>query len=106
LGYDPNLDVRVVKGELSKAVSETLKYSTKPADMVADEDWFIELTRQTHKRRFMATGGTLKSESEITDSDLIGEDGHAEQDDGTRLAFNWQTSAQRCCRDPKRDASR
>ncbi|WP_176687188.1 protein rep, partial [Escherichia coli] len=35
----------------------TLKYSTKPADMVADPEWFLELTRQTHKRRFVATGG-------------------------------------------------
>ena len=42
------------------AVAETLKYSTKPADMVADPEWFLELTRQTHKRRFVATGGALK----------------------------------------------
>ncbi|MFO5546928.1 protein rep, partial [Klebsiella pneumoniae] len=42
------------------AVAETLKYSTKPADMVADPKWFLELTRQTHKRRFVATGGALK----------------------------------------------
>ncbi|MDI5829362.1 protein rep, partial [Salmonella enterica subsp. enterica serovar Kentucky] len=40
--------------------AETLKYSTKPADMVADPEWFLELTRQTHKRRFVATGGALK----------------------------------------------
>ena len=43
------------------AVAETLKYSTKPADMVADPEWFLELTRQTHKRRFVATGGTQKT---------------------------------------------
>ncbi|MBM2994428.1 protein rep, partial [Escherichia coli] len=42
------------------AVAETLKYSTKPADMVADPEWFLELTRQTHKRRFVATGGALR----------------------------------------------
>ncbi|MBE3060516.1 protein rep, partial [Klebsiella pneumoniae] len=42
------------------AVAETLKYSTKPADMAADPKWFLELTRQTHKRRFVATGGALK----------------------------------------------
>ncbi|MDI5349339.1 protein rep [Salmonella enterica subsp. enterica serovar Kentucky] len=28
--------------------------------MVADPEWFLELTRQTHKRRFVATGGALK----------------------------------------------
>ena len=43
------------------AVAETLKYSTKPADMVADPEWFLELTRQTHKRRFVATGGALRT---------------------------------------------
>ncbi|MCZ5826263.1 protein rep, partial [Escherichia coli] len=42
------------------AVAETLKYSTKPADMVADPECFLELTRQTQKRRFVATGGALK----------------------------------------------
>ncbi|MBE3060692.1 protein rep, partial [Klebsiella pneumoniae] len=41
-------------------MAETLKYSTKPADMVADPKWFLELTRQTHKRRFVATGGALQ----------------------------------------------
>ncbi|MBE3060536.1 protein rep, partial [Klebsiella pneumoniae] len=42
------------------AVAETLTYSTKPADMVADPKWFPELTRQTPKRRFVATGGALQ----------------------------------------------
>ena len=69
--YLPNVDVRTVKARAPKigqtpldataaalqgAVAETLKYSTKPADMVADESWFLELTRQTHKRRFVAAG--------------------------------------------------
>jgi len=109
LSYDPNLDVRVVKGDLSKAVSETLKYSTKPTDLIADDDWFLELTRQTHKRRFVATGGVLKNvlkpETEITDADLIGEDGQGEQDDGTRLAFNWGVDDQRYRRCPGKDVS-
>ncbi|KYI93173.1 hypothetical protein AIZ11_24710, partial [Salmonella enterica subsp. enterica serovar Typhimurium] len=75
VSYDPNVDVRAVKPRKPKdgeslacataelvrgAVAETLKYSTKPADMVADPEWFLELTRQTHKRRFVATGGALK----------------------------------------------
>ena len=53
--YLPNVDVRTVKARAPKsgqtpldataaalqgAVAETLKYSTKPADMVADESWF------------------------------------------------------------------
>ncbi|MTF99166.1 replication protein, partial [Klebsiella pneumoniae] len=70
--YDPNVDVRAVTPRKPKdgeslagataelvrgAVAETLKYSTQPADMVADPEWFLELTRQTHKRRIVANGG-------------------------------------------------
>ncbi|WP_181880010.1 protein rep, partial [Escherichia coli] len=51
----------VVAEQLRSAVVETLKYSTKPADMLADPEWFLELTRQVHKRRFVATGGALKN---------------------------------------------
>lgn len=71
------------------AVAETLKYSTKPADMVADSDWFLELTRQTHKRRFVATGGALKDVLKLeqeTDQDMvIGDDISDGEDDGSRL---------------------
>ncbi|MGJ8863205.1 protein rep, partial [Salmonella enterica subsp. enterica serovar Kentucky] len=44
---------------LRGSVAETLKYSTKPADLVAEPECFLELTRQTNKRRFVATGGEL-----------------------------------------------
>ncbi|KEM81862.1 replication family protein, partial [Escherichia coli 7-233-03_S3_C1] len=42
---------------------ETLKYSVKPEDMANDPEWFLELTRQLHKRRFISTGGALKTSS-------------------------------------------
>ncbi|MBD2806586.1 protein rep, partial [Xenorhabdus sp. ZM] len=89
IDYDPNIDVRAMKPKKPKedetlvnttaelirgAVSETLKYSTKPADMVADPAWFLELTRQTFKRRFIATGGALKDVLKLdqeTNEDLI-----------------------------------
>ncbi|HGU1351368.1 TPA: protein rep, partial [Escherichia coli] len=99
--YDPNVDVRAVKPRKPKggeslacataelvrgAVAETLKYSTKPADMVADPEWFLELTRQTHKRRFVATGGALKDVLKLdqeTDADMvIGDDISEGDDDG------------------------
>ena len=84
-----NVDVRAVKPRKPKdgeslasataelvrgAVAETLKYSTKPADMVADPEWFLELTKQTHKRRFVATGGALKDILKLdqeTDADMV-----------------------------------
>ncbi|EBK3044757.1 protein rep, partial [Salmonella enterica] len=106
--YDPNVDVRAVKPRRPKdgealacvtaelvrgAVAETLKYSTKPADMVADPEWFLELTRQTHKRRFVATGGKLKNVLKLdqeTDADMVvGDDIADGDDDGTRIAFEW-----------------
>lgn len=114
LDYLPNVDVRTVKARAPKegqtpmdataqalqgAVAETLKYSTKPADMLADEGWFLELTRQTFKLRFIATGGVLKDVLKVeneTDDDLAMTEGQAEQpDDGSRLAFNWRDNERR-----------
>ena len=70
--YMPMVDVRAVKARkgddiaIQSAIAETLKYSTKPSDMIQDcenpesREWFYELTRQTHKLRFIATGGALR----------------------------------------------
>lgn len=112
--YLPNVDVRAVKPRAPKsgqtpveataqalqgAVAETLKYSVKATDMVADEAWFLELTRQTHRARFVATGGALKSVLKVdqeSDDDLALTDGDNDgQDDGSRLAFNWRESDRR-----------
>lgn len=125
IDYDPNIDVRTVKSKRIKegeslasstadlirgAVSETLKYSTKPSDMVADSAWFLELTRQTHKRRFIATGGTLKDVLKLdqeTNEDLILADEMADgTDDGSRLAFGWGTDERRYRRLPEKDGRR
>lgn len=121
LDYLPNVDVRAVKPKAPKgaqsatdataqalqgAVAETLKYSTKPTDMVADQSWFLELTKQTHKLRFVATGGALKHVLKVeqeTDQDLALTDGDGQDDDGSRLAFNWRTSERRYRRAPNAD---
>lgn len=117
LDYDPTVNIKAVKPKKGKepqtalrdAVSETLKYSTKPADMIADPAWFLELTRQTHKRRFLAAGGVLKDalkriESE-TEADLIHADDDAQGggDDGSRLAFGWRSEQRRYRRAPELD---
>ncbi len=52
-----------VAEQLQSAVAETLKYSVKPEDMANDPEWFLELTRQLHKRRFISTGGGAKKTS-------------------------------------------
>lgn len=122
--YSPNVDVRTVKpksgmGELKNgvestiealqgAVAETLKYSTKPEDMTDQEGsdgWFLELTRQTHKRRFIATGGALKDVLKLeqeTDEDMALTDGEGSED-GPKLAFDWKQGKRRYMRNREAD---
>lgn len=101
LDYAPVIDVRAVKGELTEAVQETLKYSVKPSDMEADSDWFMEMTRQVHKLRFIATGGALKDilkpETEVTNQDMIMADqsGQDQEQDGSKLCFEWDRPIKR-----------
>ncbi|MGB0849478.1 MAG: protein rep, partial [Thiolinea sp.] len=108
--YDPNVDIRVVKPKkgssktltpatsaelLQGAVAETLKYSTKADDLLVDEQWFLELTKQTHKKRFLATGGALKNILKMdqeTNEDLIHGDDTEEvnpDEEGELVRFHW-----------------
>ncbi|ELQ9312393.1 protein rep [Serratia marcescens] len=118
VGYDPNVDIRAVRpkagepvdavaGQLQGAVAETLKYAVKPDDMTADPTWFLELTRQLHKRRFIATGGALKNVlklDEETNEDLvIADDPGDGDDDGRRTAFAWDGLKRRYRRAPEKD---
>lgn len=122
LDYLPVVDVRSVKARapeaaqtateamgqaLQRAVAETLKYSVKPSDMTDDPEWFLELTRQTHKRRFVASGGALKDVLKVdqeSEEDLLLQDGSAEgEDDGSRLAFGWRSAERRYRRAPGGD---
>lgn len=102
--YAPTVDIRTVKprhdGEsglaiteqLRGAVSETLKYAVKPSDMVDDPDWFLTMTEQVHKLRFIATGGALKDalrvDDESNDDLIVASDQEAET--GDKLSFSWR----------------
>lgn len=86
---------------IEQAICETLKYSVKPADIMGDgskksNDWFFELTRQTHKMRFVATGGALKDmfkKEELTDEEMLATGaGEEEETDERRLAFLFNRS--------------
>ena len=94
-----SLDKNDPKTGLQRAAAETLKYSVKPADMINNPEWFLEMTKQVHKLRFMATGGVLKDvlrADEESDQDLIVADEVAENpDDGARLAFSYRPSDRR-----------
>ena len=97
LDYDPIMDLRVVKRgkQPMQLVPEILKYCTKESDMVGDREWFLELTRQMHKLRCIATGGVLKDylrELEQEPEDLIyldNDNGTTEVDEGS-FWFEWR----------------
>ena len=117
LDYVPQVNVQAVRagGKLVKsadvetmkeAVGEVLKYAVKPSDVLEGEDeeasakWFVELTRQTHKLRFIASGGALKDvfKDEKSNEELI----HTERDQPSeadekeeKLVFNWSSSKKR-----------
>ncbi|EDC5705697.1 Replication protein [Salmonella enterica] len=120
VNYEPNIDIRTVKSktgeavinvaeQLQGAVAETLKYSVKPEDMTNDPAWFLELTRQLHKRRFISTGGALKNVLQLdreTNEDLvIADDTGDGTDDGYRTAFAWDNRISRYRRAPEKDKS-
>jgi plasmid rolling circle replication initiator protein Rep len=94
IDYQPVMDVQAVKkGEQPmQLIPELLKYCVKESDLVADRDWFLELTRQLHKTRAIATGGVLKQylrELEQEPDDLIGQEESGESDEG-HLYFEWK----------------
>lgn len=103
LNYVPSVDVRAVKPDrgqspaeaLRNAAAETLKYSVKPDDLVADPVWLAELTRQLRHLRFVSTGGVLKDvlhEAEQSKQDLIhpnGEEDSAGEQQLNVLGFDW-----------------
>ena len=104
--YNPVIDVRAVKdkspalnatldtgnGALMKAICETLKYTVKESDLIADPDWLQELTRQLHKTRAIAIGGVLKEFlSDEDPEDLINGDIEEEEktEDEVNILFDW-----------------
>jgi len=111
--YDPILHVTVARSRAARraggppaslvdAARETLKYAVKPADMTSDSGWLLELTRQLHKLRFIASGGVLKdvlSEKDESNDDLLVL-GEGEAAEGSRLYFDWWRPVRRYKRRP------
>ena len=100
LDYKPIIDVQAVKqgDRPMQLVPELLKYVTKESDLVADREWFLELTRQLHKMKLISTGGVLKkflSQLEREPDDLIGESDTPEGDDLMSLYFGWRRAEQK-----------
>ena len=109
LDYQPSVHITAVKdktavggeSQLRRAVYETLKYSVTPEDMIGGE-WLIELTKQVHKLRFIASGGALKNvlrETEESEQDLLlADESDNDKDDEKpepELFFDWQRHIKR-----------
>ncbi len=99
LDYNPVLDVQAIKKgtQPMQLVPELLKYCTKESDMTVDREWLLELTRQMHKLRAIATGGVLKEflkALEEEPEDLIHVDGEektkVEEDELAHFYFGWK----------------
>ena len=93
IDYTPQVDVKAIKcnDNLKGILSEVIKYQVKESDLIADRDWFLELTEQLHKTRAISTGGILKEyfkELENEPEDLIGVDGEVVESLG-ELYFAW-----------------
>lgn len=111
--YQPRVDVRAIKpqqgGDMASAVKETLKYSVKPEDLVADSSWLQELTIQLHHTRAIAVGGVLRRYLSEDDPDnlvhsdepvIAEEDG---DDDDPFVYFSWQEMIRRYVKQGDRD---
>jgi plasmid rolling circle replication initiator protein Rep len=98
--YKPILDVQAIKKDLAPhfIVPEILKYQCKESDLVADREWFLELTRQLKGTRAVAVGGVLQDymrDLEQDPDDLIGKDEDDQGVDEGNLYFNWEKREKR-----------
>jgi plasmid rolling circle replication initiator protein Rep len=95
LDYDPSVNVKAIKRETNpiELIPEILKYCLKPADMLADRDWFLEYTKQIARMRTVTTAGIFKDYFRELENDhnldLIGKDGENDEE-LARLIFGWK----------------
>lgn len=105
LDYLPVVNVKAVKPKKGSSddspivgVLETLKYSVKEPDLIADPEWLQELTKQLHKTRSVAVGGVFKEFlKEDEPEDLINVDDlpEGEETGEPSLCFRWREDVRR-----------
>ena len=108
VNYSVSVDIKVVKARkelkakgadgLVQAICETLKYSVKESDLIADIGWLEEVTKQLHKVRSIAVGGIFKDYlSEDDPEDLIHGDIDPDEslENAPKLIFDWSTIIKR-----------
>ncbi|WP_082209846.1 protein rep [Fischerella sp. PCC 9605] len=100
IDYQPIVHVSAIaKHHDPKAlIPEILKYQVKESDLVANREWFLELTRQLHKTRGIAVGGVLRQymrELEEKNQDLIDESEASDEADKGYLSFRWKRESKK-----------
>ena len=106
IDYDPTAHIQSVKvlgdnGTILDAVKEVAKYTVKPDDLIAEDKWLIELTKQLHKTRAISLGGILKeylSEDDASNKELLlGDDAITNLDElvDPKFMANWDKSDSR-----------
>jgi len=112
INYTPVVDVRVIKQSRKRSwlkvnqvsipqmwsiVTEILKYSVKPSDMIRDHAWFLAMSDQVLKTRAVAVGGVLKQYlRERGRENLTQEPGEEEAvKEAQRLFFGWKQQVKR-----------
>jgi plasmid rolling circle replication initiator protein Rep len=100
IDYKPILDVQAIKKDLPPhfIIPEILKYQVKESDLIADREWFLELTRQLKNTRAVGVGGVLRSymqDLEREPEDLIGESEEPDSLDEGLLYFGWRRQEKR-----------
>lgn len=104
LSYTPIVHVQAIKPKKNKpessalesAVCEVFKYSVKPQDLVADQEWLLEVTDQLHKTRAVAIGGEFKNYLvEDEPEDLIGESEKIDELLESSITFGWREMRKR-----------
>lgn len=112
IDYLPVVDVRTVKPKniegdnspvnaMADAIRETLKYSVKPDDMVADPEWLLEITRQLHKSRAISVGGVLRKYfkfKEPKNEDMVNPEGASDEElseSNPKIRFGYRDEKKR-----------
>jgi hypothetical protein len=120
--YLPVVNVKAVKpragqdvaAALRSALTETLKYTVKPDDLVGmsgdaerlvNQQWLVELTRQLKGTRSVAVGGILRGFIADSDpDDLIHPEGAQEGEEANAeslLWFSWRSQVKRYAAEKK-----
>lgn len=76
---------------LLSAITEVIKYAVKPADMVADPDWLLEMADQLRHSRAVALGGMFRDYlSDDEPKNLVTENSDATKANPGGVFFGWR----------------